>query len=244
MKNTNIKIFLFLEGLLLLLLIFQLVREWGLLLPLLTGLLLVKANTGQRTGMGFWGWLGWFLIAISVLSTFSIWLMLGLALGFFLLSGSRILEDFHVESVMQAPWKKKRYMGIQTREPESRDGRRQKQKWVGNRSIGNEVFEWDDINISVLMGDTIIDLGNTLLPMEENIILLRKGMGQTRIIVPVGIGVSLHHSALAGTVEFAGEHLRLANETVKLYSKDYDHATRKVKIVSNVGLGDFEVIYL
>lgn len=244
MKKTNVKLFLFLEGLLLLLLFFQLVREWELLFPFLTGILLVKAKSGQGGRMGFWGWLGWFLIAISVLSTFPIWLMLSLALAFFMLSGSRILEDFQVESMLQAPWKKKSYVGIQTREPVSHDGRRQKQKWVGSRSVGNEVFEWDDINISVLMGDTIIDLGNTLLPLEENVILLRKGMGQTRIIVPVGVGVSLNHSALAGKVEFAGETFRLANETIKLYSKDYDQATRKIKVVSNVGLGDFEVIYL
>lgn len=244
MKNTNIKIFLFLEGLLLLLLLLQVVREWWLLIPLLTGVLLIKTDSQSGNQKGFLSWLGWFLVGISILSTFSIWLMMGLALGFFLINGSRILEDFHIDTVMQAPWKKKSYIGIQTKEPTSHDGVRQKQKWVGNRTIGNEIYEWDDINLSVLMGDTIIDLGNTLLPLEENVILLRKGIGQTRIIVPVGVGVALNHSALAGKVEFSGEAFRLTNETIKLYSRDYDEAARKIKIVSNVGMGDFEVIYL
>ncbi len=38
--------------------------------------------------------------------------------------------------------------------------------------------------------------------------------------------------------------LDLINETVKLYSRDYDETNRKIKIVSNSLLGDLEVIYL
>ena len=45
-----------------------------------------------------------------------------------------------------------------------------------NERIGNNIYEWDDINIDLISGDTIIDLGNTLLPKEDNIIIIRKGL--------------------------------------------------------------------
>lgn len=238
------KLFLIIEGLLLLMTAFLLVEDWELLTMLIMGLILVK--TGKKTveRRSFLYWIGWFFIVLSVLSTFTIWLMLAIAIVFFVFNGGNIMETLNFGTTFNAPWKKKQYYGIKTVEPIDRSGKRKKQKWFGDTTIGNAVFEWDNINISVMMGDTIIDLGNTLLPDEDNVILIRKGIGQTRVIVPRGVGILLQHSAVQGLIFFDNEPVHLVNETLTLYSKNYATATRKIKIVSSTIFGDFEVIYL
>jgi predicted membrane protein len=117
-----------------------------------------------------------------------------------------------------------------------------KQNWIGNDRIGTQVFEWDDINVAILAGDTIVDLGNTLLPKEDSVVIVRKGFGRTRILVPYGIGILFEHATLYGKVDFDEDTQVLRNETIKIYSEDYDESPRRLKIVTNTLVGDVEVI--
>ncbi|QIK51008.1 cell wall-active antibiotics response protein [Jeotgalibaca porci] len=238
------KLFLIIEGLLLLLTAFQLVQDWELLILLLIGLIMTRASKGAFEKRTLRHWVGWFFIILSVLSTVTIWVMLAVAVIFFVINGGNIMETLNLGTSFNAPWKKKQYYGVEVVEPTNRSGKRRKQKWLGDTTIGSSIFEWDDINISVLMGDTIIDLGNTLLPDEDNVILIRKGIGQTRVIIPMGVGICLQHSAVQGLALFDNEPFHLTNESITLYSKNYATATRKIKIVSSSFFGDFEVIYL
>lgn len=230
------------EGFLFLLTIYQLFRSYELLVITLVGVILIKLSKNKKTN--FFRWFGWFMIILSILSIFTTWVMVGGLMFYFILQGGNILEDLDLGSLIDVPWKKKRYIGVETKEPGSQEGIRRKQQWMGNKNIGKHIFEWNDINISVLMGDTIIDLGNTLLPNEQNVILIRKGLGHTRIIIPNGVGVSLQHSVLQGNLIFNGEFYHLSNESMLLTGEDYETSTRKIKIVSNTLIGDFEVIYL
>lgn len=163
---------------------------------------------------------------------------------YFIMQGGNILEDLNLDSLIDIPWKKKRYVGVESREPDSKVGVRRKQQWLGNKEIGSDIFEWDNINISILMGDTIIDLGNTLLPDEQNVILIRKGLGHTKVIIPLGVGVSVQHSVLKGNLVFNQEIYHLSNETVTIVDENYHSASRKIKIVCSTLIGDVEVIYL
>ena len=184
------------------------------------------------------------MIVLSVLSIFTTWVMVGFIMFYFIMQGGNILEDLNLGALIDIPWKKKRYLGVESREPDSKVGVRRKQQWIGNKRIGNDIFEWDDINISIFMGDTIIDLGNTLLPDEQNVILIRKGLGHTKIIIPIGVGVSVQHSVLKGNLTFNKEVYHLSNETITIVDKDYYSASRKIKVVCSTLIGDVEVIYL
>lgn len=130
---------------------------------------------------------------------------------------------------------------VETTDPTSHNGER-KQSWIGNDRIGTQVFEWDDINVAILAGDTIVDLGNTLLPKEDSIVIVRKGFGRTRILVPYGIGILFEHATLYGKVEFDEETQVLRNETIKMYSEDYDESPRRLKSHHEYLSGDVEVI--
>ena len=131
---------------------------------------------------------------------------------------------------------------VETAAKEPKNGKRFKRRWFANERIGNNIYEWDDINIDLISGDTIIDLGNTLLPKEDNIIIIRKGFGRTRILVPLGVAILLEHSTFYGTVRFEEEKYQLKNESLKIYSNDYDTNLRRLKIMTNTLVGDVEVI--
>ncbi|MGX4686519.1 cell wall-active antibiotics response protein LiaF [Vagococcus sp. JNUCC 83] len=179
------------------------------------------------------------IMVLSLLSSPAIWLALVLAVIYFGLVMGEVSE---VSLFNFTPWKKKQIKMIQTTTRQSRAGKRFKRPWVGSQRLGSDTYEWDDINFSVMIGDTIIDLGNTLLPKEDNVIIIRKGFGRTRILVPTGIGIMLEHSSMRGAAHFEQEVYYLNNESLKLYSDDYDESKRRLKIITNTLFGDLEVI--
>lgn len=52
----------------------------------------------------------------------------------------------------------------------------------------------------------------------------------------------IEHSAIRGKISFEGDSYTLKNETVKMYSDQYEESIRKIKIITNVLIGDIEVI--
>lgn len=179
------------------------------------------------------------IIIISLFSSLFFWFMIIFAIIFVGVKGA---EDLGLEKVRKAITKKKKMIIVKTVEDKPISNYRSKGMWFGNERIGTDVYEWNDINIILLSGDTIIDLGNTLLPKDDNIILIRKGFGRTRILIPFGVGVMLEHSSLFGEVVFEETRYQLKNESLRLYSRDYDSNPRHLKIITNVLVGDIEVI--
>ena len=229
------------EALLFLLAVWQIINNPPLLILLGLGILSVYASFRRPNGKrkNFTLIAGGLMILISLLNSVALWLMLVFGVLFIGLKGAEI-SGFNFSK--HSFWKKKQMIMVETTDPESHQGKRKKQQWFGNERIGNTVYEWNDINLSVLSGDTIIDLGNTILPKNDSIVLIRKGFGRTRILIPTGIGIQLNHAAFAGDVIFEESKIELRNEKITMYSSDYDNSPRKLKIVSNTLLGDLEVI--
>jgi predicted membrane protein len=118
-------------------------------------------------------------------------------------------------------------------------------RWFGDdMESTEEIYSWQDLNFTKLMGDSIFDLGNTILPKEQNIIMIRKGFGNTKILVPEGIGISLDISMLLGELRINQEEIILKNETFKWHSDAYTKNARKIKLVANVLVGEVEVVFL
>ena len=220
------RFFLVVEALLFLYALWQIFNSPPLLLLLIFGVLCLYATSrtkkrGRRTN--FWLIVGGLAVFISLLNNPAVWLMLVFGVLFVGLKG---VELTGIDLTKNAFWKNKR----------------ERQNLFGNERIGNQVFEWDDININMLSGDTIIDLGNTILPKRDNIIMLRKGFGRTRILVPLGIGIAIEHGSFIGNVTFVGEQTALRSERITVYSEDYDTSERRIKILSSTLICDIEVI--
>lgn len=128
---------------------------------------------------------------------------------------------------------------------ESKPAKVTRNKWFGDDDeSADTIYSWENVNYTKILGNTVFDLGNTLLPKETNIILIRKGMGHTKIIIPEGIAVSLDVSLLVGKIMLEKEEHTLLNENFKWHSKNYEVSDRKIKIIANVLLGELEVIFL
>lgn len=118
-------------------------------------------------------------------------------------------------------------------------------KWFGDDSESiDAIYSWKDVNYTKMIGNTVFDLGNTLLPKEVNIILIRKGTGHTKIIIPEGIAVSIDVSLLVGKITIKKEEYTLLNENFSWSSENYHASDRKIKLIANVLLGEIEVVFL
>lgn len=242
--NKSWRFFIIIESLLLLLAVWQIVNQFLILAMLGIGaflLFLSQNNQDQRKPKNIKLMLGLTIIFFSLLNIPAIWFMLVFGVLFIGLKGLELSGL----SLSKSPFQlKKKMIIVETKDAKSKNGRVKKQQLFGNARLGNQIYEWDDLNLTIASGDTIIDLGNTILPKKENFIVIRKGFGRTRILVPSGIGIHLDCSLFAGTVIFDEDRIEMRNEQLTLYSTDYDESSRRVKIISNTLIGDVEVIQI
>ena len=240
--NSSWRFFIVVEALLLLFAVWQIVNNVELLLLVLFGALNIYLALRKYPRSGFRNFqliIGSLIVFFSLVNSPALWLMAVFAILFIGLKG---VEISGIDLTKNTFWRKKQMIMVQTYQLKTHNNERKKQQLFGNQRIGNDVYEWDDINIALISGDTIIDLGNTLLPKDDNIVIVRKGIGRTRILVPLGIAISLEHATLVGNVLFEEEQFSLKNESIKIYSNDYDENPRRLKIITNTLLGDVEVI--
>ncbi|WP_035053479.1 cell wall-active antibiotics response protein LiaF [Carnobacterium pleistocenium] len=242
MKN-NWKWFLLIESLLIIVTLYQLINNLFILGLFAIGCWLIFLGRKQqerrkKTNLA----IGLLLTAFALMSLGGFWYMSIAAVIFFYMNYGKVFSKMDTFNFQQAPWNEKEIVVVETTDSLPKNAKRFKRNWLGNERIGSSIYEWDDINFSIFMGDTIIDLGNTLLPKEESYILIRKGFGKTRILVPTGIGVMIEHSSVKGKVLFEGQCYMLENESIKMYSKQYESQARTIKIITSVIVGDLEVI--
>ncbi|TLG80233.1 cell wall-active antibiotics response protein LiaF [Vagococcus zengguangii] len=245
MKNSW-RIFIIIELLMLLFVLYKVVNETQALIFLIFGVIniVIALKRQRRSSFNLFQLImGAVVVMMSLLTSGPvIWFMLVFAILFFGLVGVETSGLSVLEHLDLVPWKDKQMINVESVEPELKNGKRFKRQLFGNQRIGSTVYEWDDINLSVFSGDTIIDLGNTILPKEDNVIIIRKGFGRTRIIVPMGVGVMVEHATVSGKLVFDEQSYAMKNEAIKIFSHDYDENVRRVKIVTNTLLGDVEVV--
>ncbi|MGM7723514.1 cell wall-active antibiotics response protein LiaF [Metabacillus sp. Hm71] len=115
-------------------------------------------------------------------------------------------------------------------------------KFFGSQKSPEHVYEWDDVNIQVGVGNTVIDLSDTVLPNSEAIISIRSLIGNVQILVPYEVGVHVNHSILAGTVTILqDQEERVINELIVYETAEYDQAEQKVKLITSMITGKLEV---
>lgn len=117
-------------------------------------------------------------------------------------------------------------------------------QWFGeDEDLMSDTYYFDDVDVIRMTGNDSIDLSKVILRNQDNVILIRKVYGPTKIIVPIDVSVNLTVSSIYGAVTFFDDiPYDLRNETIKLRSDDYENSSRRVKIVISNFAGDTEVI--
>jgi lia operon protein LiaF len=114
--------------------------------------------------------------------------------------------------------------------------------WFGKQSTPEYVYEWDDINVQCGVGDTTVDLSQTILPQGESVIFIRNLIGNVQILIPYEVDVSVQHSVFVGsTVIFEKSEQNIFNQTLHYRTKEYSSAEKKVRILTSIGAGTLEV---
>ena len=123
--------------------------------------------------------------------------------------------------------------------------KKEKNRWFGNlhHFSSYQTCRFDDINLFRLMGKDTIHLEHVILSNHDNVIILRKIVGTTRIIVPIDVEVSLSVNSLYGDLTFLDQPKRaLRNEQFHQETRDYLKSPKSVKIFLTTMVGDVEVV--
>ena len=226
------QIFLFIEACLLTGALIMMVSEHfsRFLLMLLLFLLLIRYYTGKQGNNVI-------LVAVSILFFFIIMLNLFVILAVFV---ALIYSLFLLYPMMNQEREETNlvFEDVVT-------VKKEKNRWFGNlhHFSSYQTCRFDDINLFRLMGKDTIHLEHVILSNHDNVIILRKLVGTTRIIVPVDVEVSLSVNSLYGDLTFFDQPKRsLRNEQFHQETRDYLKSPKSVKILLTTMVGDVEVV--
>ena len=127
--------------------------------------------------------------------------------------------------------KKNRYALVRFREEELK-AKPVRNQWIGMDTHDSDFYAFDDINIIRLTGSDTIDLSNVIVTGKDNVVVIRKILGPTKILVPIDVAVKLDVSAIYGSVRyFDFEEYDLRNESLKLWHSEDEEYLKAVKII-------------
>ncbi len=176
----------------------------------------------------FYFWTGIFLIGVSILSMWSLRLMVfGLAL--YLLLRLWKGEEWLQTAPLYAPIDKGLIQN----------------KVMAAQSTPIESYEWKDIHVQGFIGDLLIDATHTVLPKKTSLISIRQGFGKVQVVVPYEVPVRVFYSTLLGEARFFnGKNQRILNGTIHTEDGYPSDEGNKVELIVSITswMGDVEVI--
>ncbi|MCK6259332.1 cell wall-active antibiotics response protein LiaF [Fictibacillus sp. KIGAM418] len=237
-KKTDLISWLLLIGVLLLIL--ELSFRGGELIfffALMAGCIYIGRKKMSRTIGKLLYWVGWFGLAITLLNMIAFKFVLIAVLIYLVVQFYQSKKRPAVmEPVIQKEDSSRLSESLFTKQPMF------KNILYGRQQTPDHVYEWSDINIHCGIGDSVIDLSNTVLPDGESVIAIRNLAGNIKILVPYEAAVSVHHSVLAGsTTIFQHHESKIFNQLFHFHTENYHEAQQRIKIVTSMVVGDLEV---
>lgn len=187
-----------------------------------------------------------YFVILSLIASYGVVGFIGAIGGFLLFFNTNQGNEFFWlnETLLLPIQTKQEYYGVALK-----IGQVEQRSLIYKQNILNQLekksaYEWQDINIVALGGDSIIDLGATILPEGESVIVVRKLYGRVRLIVPQDLGLKLNISLVKGFVYYEQDKYELLNDLFIWQSPDYRKSTRRIKVIISSVLGNIEVIRL
>lgn len=211
----------------------------GLLISLAVGLIFIyfgKNSSNKKKGKIFF-WVGVGITVISILSMYTIRLLI---IGFIIY----LIYEYYKTKKIPNVLRPKTIIESETQsynEPIIRKKTLLDNMFFGTQKTPEKPYIWNDVHILLGVGDTIIDLTNTVLP-KEAVISIKGIAGNILIYVPYEVEVSIIHTTLYGYTKILNEmEERLLNESVQYETPNYHSSEQKVKILTSLLAGKIEV---
>lgn len=118
-----------------------------------------------------------------------------------------------------------------------------KSGFIGDVHIGQDYFELKPTNISHFIGDTVIDLTKAQIPYGETKINVSAFIGDVKVFMPdeMDVAITVSSSSCIGDMKVLNEKQGGFMSNVQSSSPHYMEASRKVKLVVSVFVGDVRV---
>lgn len=118
-----------------------------------------------------------------------------------------------------------------------------KSGFIGDVHLGQDYFQLKPMNISHFIGDTIIDLTKAQIPYGETKIIVSSFMGDVKVFIPedMDIGIMATSSAFIGDLKVLKQKQGGFMTSVSAESPYYLEASKKIKLVVSVFIGDVKV---
>ena len=225
--TTNKQAFFILSALLLIFVEAAFFQNGSVFLVLLgIGLLYYGMNKTTKSKKTYI-WIGFFLIGISILSMWSL----------------RLLVFGTAVYLLVKLWKGEEWQQTVPIHGMVDKGLIQN-KFFSAQSTPIESYEWKDIHVQGFVGDLLIDATQTVLPKKTSLISVRQGFGKVKIILPYEVPVRIFYSTLLGDARFfTGNKQRIWNGTV--HAEDgFGGDDNKTEVIVSITtwMGDVEVI--
>lgn len=225
---------------------------WLILVAVVGILFEISFNTDSLISLGIAALLIYFGKKKSTRSSGVIFMIVGISIALITILSTVFfkLVLFSVLIYLLFRYRKKKkdpkIIKVETIQPKSQSKINRKQPYIKNKFFGsqrieNNIYEWDDINIQCGIGKTVIDLSMTMLPVGESTIVIRGLAGNIQLLTPYDVAISVNHSAITGNVNIYGLEENVFNQNTIYFSDNYNESSRKIKIITSLPFGDFEV---
>lgn len=237
-------------GLSLALIVAELIFEWRYLSGVGLGLIIASLSLIVKQPLlnNLLKYLALFLILISLIALRSFYVFALVVLVFYyLFRTSEGNEFFDVQETIILPRgsSKAAYQSVELIQPQHQSRILvQELSLQGLSSEDQQSLEWDDVNLTYLGGNNIIDFGNHTIPPRETTIVLQKIYGRTRIILPKNVGLRINFSTISGNLIFEANQYHMLGKNFRWESPGYHQELARMNVILTVAFGDVEVILI
>lgn len=118
-----------------------------------------------------------------------------------------------------------------------------KSGFIGDVHLGQDYFQLKPMNVSHFIGDTIIDLTKAQIPYGETKINISAFIGDVKVFIPddMDLGIVATSNAFIGDLKVLSQKEGGFMSSVEVHSPHYGEASKKVKLVVSVFIGDVKV---
>ena len=122
--------------------------------------------------------------------------------------------------------------------------RQEKTRWIGDlHHFSKQSRGYRDLSMLRVFGNDTLHLEEVAICDWDNVIIIRKGFGNTKIILPIDLELHLQINTLYGDLKFLDLPVRkMRNETLDIETVNYRRSHRSIKIVIVGIVGDVEVV--
>lgn len=117
-------------------------------------------------------------------------------------------------------------------------------KFIGDVHLGQDYWEVRPANISMFIGDTVLDLTKAQIPLGETKIYVSSFIGDVKVFLPsdMGVGIRVVSSCFIGDVRFLDQKRGGMFNHLTEESPFYADTDRKIHLVVSSFIGDVKIM--